>query len=428
MNRRPVRERGAVTTVVATLLLGGMIFGFLAIAVDYGQLMYERAQQQNSADASALSLARSCGKGASTCVTNANSLGTINNANSFDNQNSFQSQCGVNLPAGSTLPDCTAAGITSDGSLTNCSPLPAGYAAMTNLPYVEVRTKTQASGLRNWFAQLNGGSSTSSVGACSRAAWGYPIGGGGGALPIAISGCDWMRATGGTPGGGGGQYFAAPVYTGATTPDRGYGGAGQPAWPQAPCTPPLYTVGQEVTRLLQGTGSGTPACPAPPSSGAWSGHALPSGFGTVKTVSGQPCQADVKAFHWAQSDTGNNTACDLAQFVGKVVNVPIFDCTHDSQPAQEPPIGTCTAGNGSNAWYHLQGYASFYLSGYSMNVTGGITNKVQSVNPNFGAFPCNGGDRCISGWFTTGSLSATAIGGSTNQNGYYGTYTVVPAG
>ena len=53
MKRRWTGERGAVTTVVATLLLGGVVFGFLAIGVDYGQLMYERAQQQNSADAAA---------------------------------------------------------------------------------------------------------------------------------------------------------------------------------------------------------------------------------------------------------------------------------------------------------------------------------------------------------------------------------------
>ena len=85
-----------------------------------------------------------------------------------------------------------------------------------------------------------------------------------------------------------------------------------------------------------------------------------------------------------------------------------------------------TPGNGSNAYYHRVGYAAFYLSGYSINVTGGIPNKVKSLVS--GNFPCNGGDRCISGWFLTGELSATAISGPPGGAGGFGTFAVVPAG
>lgn len=61
-------ERGAVTTIVATLLGGGVLFGVLALSLDLGQLMAERAQVQNGADASSLSLMRSCATSSTQCV------------------------------------------------------------------------------------------------------------------------------------------------------------------------------------------------------------------------------------------------------------------------------------------------------------------------------------------------------------------------
>ena len=135
-------------------------------------------------------------------------------------------------------------------------------------------------------------------------------------------------------------------------------------------------------------------------------------------------------YHWMKTDTGNNTSCNLNALVGKVINLPIFDCTYTTAPGAEypTPASLCDTGNGSNAYYHRVGYAQFYLSGYSLNVTGGFPNKVKSINPNFNAFPCNGADRCISGWFLKGELTATAISGPPTGSGSFGTYTVVPAG
>ena len=46
----------------------GVVFGFLAISVDVGGLLWERRQLQNAADAAALSLATECGKRAN-CTT-----------------------------------------------------------------------------------------------------------------------------------------------------------------------------------------------------------------------------------------------------------------------------------------------------------------------------------------------------------------------
>jgi Flp pilus assembly protein TadG len=420
-------ERGA-TSVIVVVLLVPVLLGATALSVDLGQLMWERRQLQNGADAAVMAAANTCAKTPASCpTTTTTALTTLAGDNANDGTTTVQSICG-SAAAKAIKPALTLCPTTPLG-VTNCPPVPTALAA---LPYVELRTITRNTNgtdtITSKFASVASGTARqTTVGACARAVWGAP-GGGPGTLPITISGCDWMRATGGTPGGGGGSYYPAPVYNGATTPDRGYGGAGRPGWPAAPATPPAYNVGQEVILMLQGTGSGTPACPAPPGSGAWAGHALPAGFGNVKTVSGQPCQADIKAYHWVQSDTGNNTSCDLSAYVGMVVQVPIFDCTDDAQPNQEPPISTCADGNGSNAWYHLKGYASFYLSGYFFNVAGGIPNKVKSVNPNFNAFPCNSGERCISGWFTTATVSATTVVAPPGGAGSFGTIAVVPAG
>ena len=113
---------------------------------------------------------------------------------------------------------------------------------MTGLPYVEVRTRTQTANgagrnnfMQNWIAGLNGNSTTSSAGACARAAVGTPADQDS-ELPITFSACDWQHATGGTTGGGGGSYYPSPVYNGSNA--YGYGGAGQPAWPAAAATPP----------------------------------------------------------------------------------------------------------------------------------------------------------------------------------------------
>lgn len=434
-------ERGAVATIVATLLAMGVVFGALTFAVDTGQLMYERTTQQNSADASALSLARSCATSTTTCVPGANSLGTVNDANSFDNQNAFVSQCrSASVPANPTnpLPVCgTVPDTTSDGSWTNCSQLPAQYqtADFANLPYVEVRTRTQASGLRNWFAPLRqGGAASSWVSACARAAWGPPSGGGGGELPITISACEWSRAT-----NNGASYYARPDYTlyptignGANVYPAGYGTGAAPVWPGGAVPPPNYNVGNEVVLVVQNPPSGqTPPATCP----TFQGHALPGGFSILKTISGDPCKIDLKDDQWVQTDPGNSTQCDLRAWVGKVVTIPVFDCTNDSDPGVNSISGLpCTTGSGNNAWYHVVSKAKFYLSGYGVTTAGGTRNQVNSINPNSSstlpnnANPCANNVTCISGWFTTGMAGGGGGGGLGPPTNYFGAYVVAPVG
>jgi hypothetical protein len=425
---RSIRERGAVTTVVAVLLGGGVLMGFLALSVDVGQILVEKRQLQNSADAAAMSLARSCFN--NNCVAGADSLNGLVDDNANDRVSGIQSQCANNMPAFVTtsLVDCDT--IPSTGAWADCAPLPPAMAAMGTLPYVEVRTRTQTANgagrtnsMTNWIAGLTGNSSTIAAGACARAVVGNPPDGSS-QLPITFSACDWQHATGGNSGGGGGAYYPSPVYNGSNT--VGYGGAGQPPWPLAAADPPAQLQGQEVILLTQNPPGGATM---PTGCVSWNGHPLPGGFGSLET-NGNPCQFKDYPFHWMKTDTGNQTGCDLSAMVGKVINLPIFDCTYTSAPGAEYPVpaSACNTGNGSNAFYHRAGYAQFYLSGYNLNVAGGIPNKVKSLAS--GQFPCSGGgggDRCISGWFLTGALSATAISGPPS-NSNFGSWTVVPAG
>ena len=60
------------------------------------------------------------------------------------------------------------------------------------------------------------------------------------------------------------------------------------------------------------------------------------------------------------------------------------------------PCSTRPAARGSNAWYHVYGYAAFKLTGYSL---GGQ----YSTSPQ----PCSGNERCVAGYFTASSTSPT---------------------
>lgn len=415
------RERGAVSTIVVLLMGMGVVFGALTIGVDVGSLLWERRQLQNGADAAALSLAAECGKGAASCTATAGDTAAFANRNAEDALSNVVSACQVNI--GGSLPVCP----TPVSALTQCPPLPANLASMTGLPYVEVRTSSQSSGgsfVSNWFAGISGGSNSrqSSVKACSRAAIGTASGGTA-ELPITFSGCDWQHATGGSAGGGGGSYYASPVYNGATSPDYGYGGAGQPGWPAAAVAPPAQLQGQEVILLAQNPpGGATPATPCP----TWNGHALPGGFGTLETEPTDACKFVEYSHHWMHTSTGNNTGCNLANYVGKVISIPIFDCTNTTAPGVAPPVNGCTTGAGNNAFYHRAGFAQFYLSGYSVNVTGPIDNFRNSIRS--GIRPCNNPNKCISGWFLSGELSATSLSGPPGGGGFFGSFAVVPAG
>ncbi len=412
-------EHGGVMTIVGIMLATGVFLGMASISLDVGRILVEKRELQNSADAAAVSLARDCWITPGSCTaTQATAVG-LTNRNASDGTSTIQSVCSVNIP-GSAAGACGAPirrarrlRAAAAGASPACPACPTSRSAPGPAPRVGPTPSRTGSPARPSAATRR------AVPAPARAPPSGPPPRAPPPCPSRSRPATGRRATGGTTGGGGGLYYASPVYNG--TNPYGYTGAGQPGWPLPAVPAPGFLPGNEVILLSQNPpGGATPAGSCP----NWQGHALPGGFGVLET-DGDPCAIKEYSYHWMHTQTGNNISCDLSVYVGKVVNLPIFDCTHTSAPGSEPPVGNCDAGNGNNAYYHRVGYAQFYLSGYSMNVTGSIPNKVKSLVSN--SFPCNGPDRCISGWFLKGSLSATALSGPPTT-GNFGTVAAVPAG
>ena len=227
--------------------------------------------------------------------------------------------------------------------------------------------------------------------------------------PITFSMCEWRLNT-----ASGNSYYP---FDPAGVP--GYGAAPLPAWPSAATTPP--TPGQEIIITLQGGPHSPLPCPN------WNGHDVAGGFGYLE-ASG--CNTTIGADSWIQIDTGNSTSCDLWRSTsGKVIYLPVFDCVMRSlsQPSGPPPnspADVCNYGTGNNTYYHIAGWAKFYLSGYK---TGGSQEMASLVSGNV---PCTGGDRCISGWFLEGVLRDAPVAGPPPPPGSpgFGTYAIQPAG
>lgn len=77
-------ERGAISVIVAIMLVA--LLGFVAIAVDVGNIYSERAQLQNGADASTIALAQKCARSSADplCSTTSTLAGSLANQNALD--------------------------------------------------------------------------------------------------------------------------------------------------------------------------------------------------------------------------------------------------------------------------------------------------------------------------------------------------------
>jgi hypothetical protein len=184
-----------VATVVAILLAGGVLLGFLSLVVDVGRIYVEREELQTGADAAALAVAKACATASTACATPEGLLDlaqTYADANSSDGVSKVSSVCGRSAGA---LPGCGG----PVGNLTDCLGQP------KDGPYVEVRVSTELPDgslvLPPIFAQTmagNAGFDGVSVGACARASWQTPAD-----TPIvglAISTCEWDSLTRGSTG------------------------------------------------------------------------------------------------------------------------------------------------------------------------------------------------------------------------------------
>jgi hypothetical protein len=281
------------------------------------------------------------------------------------------------------------------------------------IPYVETYSQTETSGgtniLPKFFSQLIlGGSADTTVTACARAAWGPP-GSYSASIPLTISTCEWDEQT------ANGTDWVEEQPEG---PKPGYG-PGQTDWPDS---------GREIVILLHDPGDDEQGCD-------WNGKDTAGGFGWVDS---SDCSAMVTTNGWARIDTGADTPSDckdiLPGLVGTAISIPVFNCLVSSKDAPSGGIptdpGACDpttkASGGANSWYHIAGWAKFYISGYQFS---GATQD--SIMPG-GHSSCSdapgGGDRCLFGWFLKGQLDdATSIvppGSGTD----FGTYAVLPAG
>jgi Flp pilus assembly protein TadG len=190
-------------------------------------------------------------------------------------------------------------------------------------------TVTGSHPTEHWFAPVLGFDATR-VTASATVTWGAPDAGTA-MLPLAFSWCEFSQQTGG----------------------------GLPS-------------GTTVRTIRLTKTSGTVDCTGP------SRNIVPGGFGYLVTDPGR-CRATSAVGGRSYSSTGNTppSSCSPQHFsslAGRTVLLPIFD-----------EFG----GTGSNAWYHVYGYAAFRITGYAL---GGQFDTARR--------PCTGNDRCIAGYFT----------------------------
>jgi hypothetical protein len=362
---RAVRDRedaGAIAVLVTILLAGGVLLGMAALTIDVGALYGERRQLQNSSDAGALSLAQDCSVGAAACTTSGASIaGLVDDNDTSDGTTNIAGIC-IHM-GGTSTGQCTGG-----GALANCLPVPSG---IDN--YVEVRTSTRTSSggtlLPPFFAQaLVDGYSGTTVGACSRVAWGGPSGLSS-AVPLTISNCEFQLYVG-SPA----KFAPPPPY---------------PPYPAASWEHVLFF--HDTTEALMNK------CPA---GQAGSDTPISGGFGWLESTS---CEVTSDIANWFDASPGTSPGsdCKAAEFAksyGQLVDIPIYDGTNGL--------------NGANGKYHMKGYAAFVLTGYYLGGSYKKPSLITGVLP-CGQTPTTGSQRCISGFFTQ-DLTPTSgkIGGN----------------
>jgi len=361
-------DRGAIAMIVAMLFGFGVMIGLAALTIDVGNISANRRVLQNGADAAVLSAVADCAVGACPAPTDA-SLASLVNMNAatgvtqaakVSRVDNMLAVCGSD-PMGKLDP-CTA--LSSTPNLQECpqATIPPGSKGYVRV-YTETSDKLGNTILPYSFGAAIAGVRGANQQTCAAAAWGSQ--GGGSVVPTAFSYCEWLSAT----------------HDGAVWPDK------------PPYTPPLPTTltAFEVRILLSDSSvSGPPACTTK------LGHDLPGGFGWVS--SSKDCKATVSELSWMDVDTGTNVADNSCKTVipsdlYKTIHIPVFDCLDPvGNFAMPPSLCPETKVTGTHAWYHVKGFAAFYLTGWKLN---GLTDQAPLVSAN----ACSGGQTCLYGWF-----------------------------
>jgi hypothetical protein len=385
--RRLRRDQGAAALIATILFTTGLLVGVAAFTVDVGTWNSEKRQLQNAADASALSMARTCALAEPNCnYVGANtSLGSASiiqlaNSNSQDGSSGLDASAYANGVCGSaaistvtsSLPQCNA----PSASLGDCLPLPSWISSpVSQIKYVETHTLTQDKNgnsiLPASFGQFITGRSSYTLAACSRVAFGPP-GNGTGIIPVTFSLCDWFLNTS----------------DGTSFPHTEVALAFNTA-PNSACT-------------------------------AKYGHDFPGGFGWL--THNVTCTVSTDANGWVDANTGlgaaNDCAIQINSMVGREMLFPVFDCMDKNK-------SFCgNTANGTQTFYHIVGYASFYLT--AVDVNGQILGNLPGYPSAAALSQCTSkGGKCFFGWWTQ-SMQNSGVIDPTAQN--LGSQIIKPAG
>jgi hypothetical protein len=342
-------ERGAIGILVAVLLGAGVLTGMGALVVDVGQLYQERAELQNSADAAALGVARSCVLGL--CNPLVAQLYADANASKLTG-----GAAGVSLVCGSGLGLGFCPGST--GKLTDCPP-PIG-ANYVNV-YTSTRTGSGSTLLPPVFGRTLLGSSYNgtNVLACAQATWGAPSSAT--TIALTISACEWDQAT-----------------------NLGTTFAPSPPYPPNPAPSSFL---DQVLQFNSATGTG---CASEPSGADEAG-----------------------TFSWIAKPRGIcTTGVNPPTITGRTRTTVSFSCQLLLQSAQNNktpmlvPIYVAASRSGGIPVYTLKGFADFVVTGYNLDTGPFSPNFFASdwLNP---SNTCQGNNYCINGYFTRGVIPST---------------------
>lgn len=336
-------EHGAVATLVAVLLAGGVLLGIGAIVIDVGQLYIEREELQSGADSASFKIALNCVKTPASCTSTSQTPVAV----TYAQKNAKDSKTNAQICLNGT-------GCPVWNTAVSCPPLPTPATGTTNGSWVEVRTTTLTAGgttlIPPSFAQALPGSTYTgkTVGACARVNWGNPAIAK--VLALGISLCDWNRLTS-TKG------FFNPLtslVTAGVLPLLGL------TWPGS--TSDGSIIQNNPAPLVGTTCSGAITDP------------VPRGFALLNNTNGTApdanCKVSVNVGDRPTSVSGfdfaSASAClgALAAAKGIATLVPIYD--------------TLTYSLLAGGAYHIVGFAPFVITGYA-GLIGGLLGTVSGL-------------------------------------------------
>lgn len=376
------REQGGVVAAILSLFVGaGILVVLAALVVDIGSMQVERRELQNGAEAAVMASAYEC----SFPSTYGRPCGDRTIAATMASNNARDGAAAVQLgdlcgSGSSSLLACTGT-----RTVRNCPNTP------TALKWVQVTTRTLTAGgsstLPRFFTRALPWFGPRSIAACAQAAWGPPKAINA-TMPVAIGQSCWVNWT-----TSGASYAAKPPYTGVA-------GVG---------TNPEPSYAEFAVAMGSSSGASASSCT----------FTLPAGgFGWLDPASSSQCTPLV-TYDTISSNPGaslTGTACQTA--MTNSVNA-LEVSSNKWNPAYYNrvalvPITDTNAGSGTNAGYHIVGFATFYMTGYSVPALGKKASARNAANE------CAASVTCIYGWFVSNTLVGIGEVSTNPAQGDYG--------